>query len=374
VYIDLHDEVTLPSGETKTLRDELGGWVEGCGRERKETARIAAKFWDEYSKKQTLLSTYFAKGAAKSKTESLPDASTAIIPTSRDQASEAALLKSMDDQESEFASPTGGEIDDAITTYDEAALSSLRPTPPSLRPEDHPTKASLKRKKQEFDGSAVEQNVSRKGGSKTSEEEAKTGDLKVVKKAKSGQATLASFFNRPTASTPSQSAHPARERKKSSPVPVKTKNKSNTPQSAHSVSDESEPEIRHTTTKSKSSTTVTADAEKQLEEDYTHALSLTEIEDPLAASQKSSQGSSTSSRDAWSRLTAPIVPPRCTVHGEPTKQLTVNKAGPNKGKLFYTCSRSVLAFSSGTRPHVTMFPDLALVGRLQCEQASRPWI
>lgn len=50
-----------------------------------------------------------------------------------------------------------------------------------------------------------------------------------------------------------------------------------------------------------------------------------------------------SSKDAWSTLFKPLKPPKCIVHGEPTKELRVNKPGPNKGKTFFICSRYVLS-------------------------------
>ncbi|KAG8691658.1 Class II abasic (AP) endonuclease [Ceratobasidium sp. 423] len=43
-------------------------------------------------------------------------------------------------------------------------------------------------------------------------------------------------------------------------------------------------------------------------------------------------------KDAWSQLMRPIEPPRCSVHDVPTKEFTVNKSGPNKGKKFFICS------------------------------------
>ena len=49
------------------------------------------------------------------------------------------------------------------------------------------------------------------------------------------------------------------------------------------------------------------------------------------------------SKAAWSKLMAPVEPPKCNVHGEPAKLYTVNKQGPNKGKTFFLCSRYVLA-------------------------------
>ena len=42
---------------------------------------------------------------------------------------------------------------------------------------------------------------------------------------------------------------------------------------------------------------------------------------------------------AWRSFLALTEIPKCTTHGEPAKEFTVNKAGPNKGKKFFICSR-----------------------------------
>jgi AP endonuclease-2 len=73
-----------------------------------------------------------------------------------------------------------------------------------------------------------------------------------------------------------------------------------------------------------------------LEADYKLALSLSQESSSPRASGTQSNGES---KKAWSTLLAPVQPPLCQVHGEPTKELTVNKAGPNKGKNFFICSR-----------------------------------
>ncbi|KAF7345671.1 DNA-(Apurinic or apyrimidinic site) lyase 2 [Mycena venus] len=76
-----------------------------------------------------------------------------------------------------------------------------------------------------------------------------------------------------------------------------------------------------------------------LDADYKLALSLSqELE---SASPPRSQSNVGETKKAWSTLLAPIEPPLCQVHGEPTKELTVNKPGPNKGKNFFICSRPV---------------------------------
>ncbi|KAJ6517877.1 Endonuclease/exonuclease/phosphatase [Mycena vitilis] len=75
-----------------------------------------------------------------------------------------------------------------------------------------------------------------------------------------------------------------------------------------------------------------------LDADYKLALSLSQESSPPRASGSQSNGES---KKAWTTLLAPVKPPLCEVHGEPTKELTVNKPGPNKGKNFFICARPV---------------------------------
>lgn len=81
----------------------------------------------------------------------------------------------------------------------------------------------------------------------------------------------------------------------------------------------------------------------QEEADYLLARALSQ--ETNAPSQSSatlgSQGKDPVQGKAWSALFARVQPPKCTVHGEPAKELRVNKPGPNKGKVFYTCARPV---------------------------------
>lgn len=55
IYIDLHDELTLESGETVTLHDAMKQDTI------KDPPRIAAKYWEEFAGKQTVLSSFFGK-------------------------------------------------------------------------------------------------------------------------------------------------------------------------------------------------------------------------------------------------------------------------------------------------------------------------
>ncbi len=61
---------------------------------------------------------------------------------------------------------------------------------------------------------------------------------------------------------------------------------------------------------------------------------------------------------AWSHILAPIEAPLCDVHKEPTREYTVNKPGPNKGKHFFLCSRF------GDSPARDMCAESGYVGRL----------
>ncbi|KAI0704927.1 Endonuclease/exonuclease/phosphatase [Cytidiella melzeri] len=83
------------------------------------------------------------------------------------------------------------------------------------------------------------------------------------------------------------------------------------------------------------------DAE-QLEADYRLACELaTQVDSTTEPSATPPTPSSSQSKAAWTNLFVPVKPPKCTVHGEPAKKFTVNKAGPNKGRSFFVCSRPV---------------------------------
>ncbi|KAG2116148.1 hypothetical protein DEU56DRAFT_761607 [Suillus clintonianus] len=66
-------------------------------------------------------------------------------------------------------------------------------------------------------------------------------------------------------------------------------------------------------------------------------LAAREIHQGLLASATPSDSASRS-KAAWSQLMAPIQPPNCFVHGDPVKEKTIHKPGPNKGKTFFLCA------------------------------------
>ncbi|RUS18022.1 hypothetical protein BC937DRAFT_89211 [Endogone sp. FLAS-F59071] len=66
----------------------------------------------------------------------------------------------------------------------------------------------------------------------------------------------------------------------------------------------------------------------------------------LAAAAAATQATKTQ----WNELFAPRVVPRCRIHGEPCKEFTVGKKGPNQGRRFWLCSRPL-------GPEVTTMSD-----------------
>ncbi|KAG2136393.1 Endonuclease/exonuclease/phosphatase [Suillus clintonianus] len=87
IYIDLHDEIITDAGERLFLRDILP--VDGS---RAEPPRLAARRWEEYSGKQTLLSTFFGRGNKLHSPNNAPFSSlspTPVTQTSREHSDAA---------------------------------------------------------------------------------------------------------------------------------------------------------------------------------------------------------------------------------------------------------------------------------------------
>jgi AP endonuclease-2 len=218
IYVDLHDEIVLPSGVTLTLREAMK-----MDDTKKNSPRLASKHWDEFSGKQTLLSTFFGKR------ESVPSIPTVVSPP-----------------------PVKSPLEESSTSS---------ATPPSPPRENNPTPPQATTAKRKLDIPVPPQTKS--------------------KKQKPGQAKLSTFFiPKPD---PPKSTSPTDDIPKTDPGVI--------------------PDLG------------------------------------LSQSQSASSSSSSQTKAAWSHLLAPIQPPKCTVHGEPTKEFTVNKPGPNKGKNFFICSR-----------------------------------
>ncbi|KII87135.1 hypothetical protein PLICRDRAFT_176924 [Plicaturopsis crispa FD-325 SS-3] len=262
-YIDLHDSITLPSGETRTLRETMH--MDGPKR---DPPRLAARLWDEYSGKQTKLSTFFGKKAETAITKT--PATTAVTDVAT--VSETPPLPGSAITGDDSATPSS-----SLTSTNSEKPSATTPSQKRKKPEDPPLASTSQKRKQSANAS--------------SSSSAKN------KKLKAGQSKLSSFFAKPpTTSSP--------------PIDL---------------------------------TLDDVDTATQVDADHRFALQLSASQEHVLSPSipSSSTQSPGESRVAWSQLMAPIQPPRCTGHNEPTKELTVNKPGPNKGKNFFICSRPV---------------------------------
>jgi AP endonuclease 2 len=264
IYIDLHDEITLHSGETVTLRDAMQQSTAS-----KDLPRIAAKYWEEYSAKQTKLSTFFSKKSELRDIVTLAPAGTSsAFPSSCTDSSDAPISQG---------------------THRRSDI----PKKPSVLPKPQTKK-------------------------RANADSLPTSSNKKLKKDP-GQATIGSFFQKPKAA---------------SSVACRAGSSSTEP-----IEVEDAPADQP-------STALTSDNLDQLEADYRLACELAGMTDDMTEQSLTSTPptpTSSQSKTAWSNLFASVPAPKCIVHGEPTKKLVVNKAGPNKGRGFYVCSRYVLS-------------------------------
>ncbi|KAG6860520.1 hypothetical protein C0995_010300 [Termitomyces sp. Mi166 len=284
VYIDLHDEIVDSTGATIRLQDVMGSEEDSP----QEPPRIASKFWDEYSGKQRLLQQFFGKSTAVTP-----------IPASKPKPSEGSGDTSV------VLESTPVTL--AATEHSETPSSSLGPpsgsrtlsspipssTPTSL-PQSSQSPAAVKRK-------LTVDTLSRNSSSKKKQKQAQS------REKKTGQATIASFFAKPKGPSTFVTARSSKHMSKS-------------------------PDIKNNKVPD-----TDLDVDNVDVDDYhLSLLSQTEAE-TLLSSQPNNH--STSVKQAWSSIMAPVQPPKCTVHGESAKELTVTKPGPNKGKKFFICSR-----------------------------------
>ncbi|KAI0664392.1 Endonuclease/exonuclease/phosphatase [Cubamyces menziesii] len=290
IYIDLRDEITLESGETVRLCDAMKQ-TDGT----RDPPRIAAKFWDEFSGKQTVLSSFFGKR---------PESQTKVDPTESLTASPPTTQASTPNAQGESVAPSSQSKNPEASGE---VVKKFKPSQP-FRPLAAP---ATKRK-------AVEQSAN------------SSKKRKHVK----GQASIATFFSKPPTSSPTAAS--SKTQKTQEVIEIEDDAPTSTPPStlASALSDEAPSSSQA--------------AQDQLEADYrlacelakADAVSLSADDEPAPSPSSSSQPQA-QKKAAWSQVFAPVPPPNCLVHGEPTKLWTVNKQGPNKGKKFYLCSRPV---------------------------------
>ncbi|TBU30541.1 Endonuclease/exonuclease/phosphatase [Dichomitus squalens] len=277
VYVDLRDEITLASGETIALRDAMKQ-TPGL----RDPPRTAARYWDEFSARQMVLSAFFGKGAAaKTKTKTGGDtarsASPAPTPAAQGSSTSAAAATST-------ATPSAASLDAEPdhTPLADPPMKKLKPA--QARPPSQPT-------------------TTRKRKASDNPPASKKRKAAPAKR----QPSIAAFFSKP-APSPSTSA------------------------AASASSTRPPPEV------------IDVDGEDE-DENGGGPSTLPPSDRPVPRSNSNSNSSSSNTEKekaaAWSSLFAPVQPPRCTVHDEPARLYTVNKPGPNRGKTFYLCARPV---------------------------------
>ncbi|TBU47509.1 Endonuclease/exonuclease/phosphatase [Dichomitus squalens] len=333
VYVDLRDEITLASGETIALRDAMKQ-TPGL----RDPPRTAARYWDEFSARQMVLSAFFGKGAAaKTKTKTGGDtarsASPAPTPAAQGSSTSAAAATST---ATSTPTPSAASLDAEPdhTPLADPPVKKLKPA--QARPPSQPT-------------------TTRKRKASDNPPASKKRKAAPAKR----QPSIAAFFSKP-APSPSTSAAASASSTRPPPEVIDVDGEdedengggpSTLPPSDRPVPRSSQPP---------------ADADQdQIDADYRLALALAATETapddlPSPASSQppsrnnnddhsnsnSNSNSSSSNTEkekaaAWSSLFAPVQPPRCTVHDEPARLYTVNKPGPNRGKTFYLCARPV---------------------------------
>lgn len=258
----------------------------------REPPRLASKFWDEYSGKQRLLQQFFTKTVPTGS----PSA-TATSEVSRNENATSASNSEADPPTSHSHQPPSVLSQD-VSLAETDHFPTLTPTPPSSTPpltQSSQSTASSSTTKRKL----TADNLSRASSAKKPKQ-------KKDPETKTGQAKLSSFFVKP----------------KTSATPVSSSLKALSSRIASSRKDSSEAEGEA--------------IEVDVEADHRLATFLSSQEsDP----PKRTASDSAETKQAWSTLLAPLQAPKCLIHREPTRELTVNKPGPNKGKKFFICSR-----------------------------------
>ncbi|KAG5651323.1 hypothetical protein H0H81_009096 [Sphagnurus paluster] len=282
VYVDLHDEIVDSAGAVIKLQDAMGFKSDPP----REPPRIASKFWDEYSGKQRLLQQFFGKQPASSSVSTTP--------------SEPKPIQRSDTVSSGAGTPTTSQTTLNRDNSSMTSSSTPMPTPPLRQPSQRvdstiaSSSTSIKRK-------LTADTLGRHSSVKKQKQ-------KKVEDNPPGQAKLSSFFAKPKGS--SESHNPTFSKQ----TPGSQSSVPEDPAAAQEVVD------------------VDEDA------DYRLAMLLSSQESDAPPPPRCG-ADSTQSKQAWSNLLAPVQPPKCPVHAEPAKELTVMKPGPNKGKKFFICSR-----------------------------------
>ncbi|KAG6830238.1 hypothetical protein H0H87_008795 [Tephrocybe sp. NHM501043] len=300
VYLDLYDEIVDATGVKINLQEVMGFKTNPPA----EPPRLASKFWNEYSGKQKLLQQFFGKLPATSSMATSNLTSSAELPDHKHSVPESLIARGAIDpplSASESVGPISSNFSGPSTS------SSLPPPPSSTPPATQKSPAS--KASQSPGAAAVKRKLTVDTLARNSS--SKKQKNKPAAKKQPGQATLVSFFAKPN----------------------KTQSASSTTTSLVGT-----PTTGFDTIDSPDVDPGAGVKDSVIDADHHLALLLSAEEAEL--SQPSADFAI--AKQAWSALMTPVQPPKCTVHGEIAKELTVTKPGPNKGKKFFICSRCEL--------------------------------
>lgn len=343
VYIDLHDSITLPSGEELHIKDQLNPanrppstaplYPTDPPRTAPEPPRFATKFLDEFSGKQQTLKSFFGGGRKKSESvvtpsptptpsENVPFTNATAQDEKAAESKETKLVKEESPKPSESVTTPFGLARAAFDTIDTA-----QPASPLKNAEASSSRPRSRSKSTTIDLTADDIPESR-STQDTSPVTKPTKQIKppVKKPSKSplpSQTKLSTFFARPPAKA---------KRKPTSSPEVITKKRAASPEEVEPLVDLAIPEH-----------------EPDPEEEALIAQAVAEA-DQERSEQRELQKAKAAPK--WNELFAKKLPPLCTVHQKPCKDfsksppslllladnLAVKIPGPNKGKRFWLCS------------------------------------
>jgi len=362
VYLDLLDEIPDPNreGVSIKLRDVLD--VKPSIDGRREPPKLASKFWPEYSGKQMLLSKFFGKknvddtmGPSPSTNANINPNTPPIFPLPEVSPSEPVVPSAwnVSDPRADLQLPPDASQGSASSSssFTTIPTDSLPPTPtqtntasraqretePQLPPN---ASQSPSHKLTPSSSSSLLKTASTSSNLTSTPKRKLTAETSSLKRQKQeqkmqgqgpGQIKLLTVFGKPPPS-------PSLSSKRRSKFKPKSRSKS--------ILQEPDPDAE--TQAEPATASYAANTNEGLDADDRFAMLSQEQEQilDLSCSQgngngnenKNENGSSTS-KHIWSTLLAPTQVPKCTVHGEPAKELTVTKQGPNRGKRFFICAR-----------------------------------
>ncbi|GJN92091.1 hypothetical protein Rhopal_005120-T1 [Rhodotorula paludigena] len=277
VYLDLHDSIDIPGQGIVTIWEELNPGRR-VGDKLPPAPPFAARFYDEFSGKQKLLSSFFSKKSD--------------VPPSTSAAPDATPSPSLQPGSSSAPIPS-------------ASTAGLAPPASSTMTSSQPLSSATQ---------------SKKGKGK-----AKESSPPPDKEKKVGQQALSSFFKPPPKPDP-----PAKKRKKS-----KTASPASSTSTSRAASSQP-PKTTGSLERGAGGSEVLV-----LEDTDEDGGSADSADERMAAQADATAAINAESAAAWSSIFAKKPPPLCEGHNEPSKLWTVNKTGINKGRRFWLCARPV---------------------------------